>query len=99
MQTYGTPPLTIQCILIYSEYCLEMYILLLLIQVKSPLDLWTLVCSIASVEENSFSLCLEINLLGSWDYFFQKDCREKDKMKDLDYVDHKIYCPNEVTRV
>lgn len=44
-------------------------------------------------------LCLEINLLGSQDYFSQKDCGEIDKMKDLNYWDYKIYFPNKDTWV
>lgn len=35
-----------------------------------------------------------MTLLGLQDYFSQKDCREKDNMKDLNYGYHKIYFPN-----
>ena len=42
-------------------------------------------------KKRSCSFCSEINLLGPQDYFSEKNYRNKDKMKDLDYGDHKIY--------
>ena len=42
-------------------------------------------------KKRSCSFCSEINLLGPQYYFSEKNYRNKDKMKDLDYGDHKIY--------
>ena len=42
-------------------------------------------------KKRSCSFCPEINLLGPQYYFSEKNYRNKDKMKDLDYGNHKIY--------
>lgn len=68
---------------------------LLLIQVRSPQVCLNFTMPWCPCGRKSCSLCLETNLLGLGDYFSQKYCREKDKVKGLDYVSHKIYFPNQ----